>query len=440
MNGVGIDSLKRQIREAPRLRQVGRVMQVVGTIIEAQLPGVSVGAIADVGDTRAEVVGFRENRALLMPLGSLQGISHGDPVRVRGEALTLPVGEVLLGRVLDPLGVPLDGRPLRDVGQRRSLLATPPAAMRRARIKRPLPTGIRAIDGLLTLGEGQRIAIMAGSGVGKSTLLGMVARNSQADVNVVCLVGERGREVREFLERDLGPEGLARSVVIVATSDRAPVVLVKAVQAALSVSEHFRDNGKRVLLMVDSLTRLAMAQRQIGLAAGEPPATRGYTPSVFTLLPRLLERAGPGAGAGSITAVTTVLVEGDDMDDPVADTVRGIVDGHIVLSRRMASHGHYPAIDVLESVSRTMTFTSPEEQVEAAQGVRDLMATWRENEELIRLGAYRRGTDPKVDLAIAAEPAITAYLRQGVGEAVPYGEAVRSLVELVQSPGSQGNT
>jgi len=414
---------------------VGRVMQVVGTIIEAQLPGVALGAIADVGTTLAEVVGFRENRALLMPLGSLHGISHGDPVRVRGEALALPVGDCLLGRVMDPLGVPLDGRSIRDVSQRRSLQATPPAAMRRSRIKRALPTGVRAIDGLLTLGEGQRIAIMAGSGVGKSTLLGMVARNSKADVNVVCLVGERGREVREFLERDLGPEGLARSVVIVATSDRAPVVLVKAVQAALTVSEHFRDSGKRVLLMVDSLTRLAMAQRQIGLAAGEPPATRGYTPSVFTLLPRLLERAGPGEGEGSITAVTTVLVEGDDMDDPVADTVRGIVDGHIVLSRRLASHGHYPAIDILQSVSRTMTFTSPEEQIKAAQTVRDLMATWRENEELIRLGAYRRGSDPKVDLAIAAEPAITKFLRQGVGETVDYSTTVQGLVDLAETLG-----
>jgi flagellum-specific ATP synthase len=434
MSGIGLDSLQRHLKSTPRLRQVGRVMQVVGTIIEAQLAGVAVGAIADVGDTRAEVVGFRENRALLMPLGSLQGISHGDPVRVRNEALTIPVGDAILGRVIDPLGEPLDGRPLRDVVHRRSLEAAPPQAMSRNRIQRALPTGIRAIDGLLTLGEGQRVAIMAGSGVGKSTLLGMVARSSKADVNVVCLVGERGREVREFLERDLGPEGMARSVVIVATSDRAPVILVKAVQAAMSAAEHYRDQGKRVLLMVDSLTRLAMAQRQIGLAAGEPPATRGYTPSVFTLLPRLLERAGPGAGKGSITAVTTVLVEGDDMDDPVADTVRGIVDGHIVLSRRLASHGHYPAIDVLESVSRTMTSTSPPEQIEAAHAVRDLMATWRENEELIRLGAYRKGTDPKVDLAIKTWPAITAFLRQGVEESTPFTDVVQGLVSLAKKP------
>jgi flagellum-specific ATP synthase len=422
------------MRGSTKVRQVGRVLQVVGTIIEAELPGVAVGAIADIGKTQVEVVGFRESRALLMPLGELEGISHGDPVRVRGTSLAIPVGPGLLGRVIDPLGVPLDGEPLRDCANRRSLHADPPRAMSRARIEKPMATGIRAIDGLLTLGEGQRIAIMAGSGVGKSTLLGMAARTSQAEVNVVCLVGERGREVREFLERDLGADGLARSVVIVATSDRAPVLLVKAVQAALSVAEYFRDNGAKVLLMVDSLTRLAMAQRQIGLAAGEPPATRGYTPSVFTLLPRLLERAGPGAGRGSITAITTVLVEGDDMDDPVADTVRGIVDGHIVLSRRIASHGHYPAIDVLESVSRTMNMTSSVEHQEAARSMRDLIATWRENEELIRLGAYRRGTDAKVDRAIMLREDIDGFLRQGVDDVTSFDETVAALIKIVNRP------
>jgi len=431
---LGLDQLQDHIRGATRVRQVGRVLQVVGTIIEAELPGVAVGAIADIGDTQSEVVGFRENRALLMPLGELEGIAHGDPVRVRGTSLTIPVGPGLLGRVIDPLGAPLDGEPLRDCSGRRSLHADPPKAMSRTRIESPLPTGIRSIDGVLTLGEGQRIAIMAGSGVGKSTLLGMAARNAQSEVNVVCLVGERGREVREFLERDLGPEGLARSVVIVATSDRAPVLLVKAVQAALSVAEYFRDNGAKVMLMVDSLTRLAMAQRQIGLAAGEPPATRGYTPSVFTLLPRLLERAGPGSGRGSITAITTVLVEGDDMDDPVADTVRGIVDGHIVLSRRIASHGHYPAIDILESVSRTMNMTSSETHQEGARALRDLVATWRENEELIRLGAYRRGTDPKVDRAIMLRSKIDDFLRQSVNEYSTFDDTVQALERIVNTP------
>jgi flagellum-specific ATP synthase len=431
---LGLEQLKEHMRESAKVRQVGRVIKVVGTIIEAELPGVAVGAIADIGDTQVEVVGFRESRALLMPLGDLEGISHGDQVRVRGTSLAIPVGPGLLGRVIDPLGIPLDGAPLRDCANRRSLHAEPPRAMSRTRITQAMPTGIRAIDGLLTLGEGQRIAIMAGSGVGKSTLLGMAARSSQAEVNVVCLVGERGREVREFLETDLGPEGLARSVVIVATSDRAPVLLVKAVQAALSVAEYFRDNGAKVMLMVDSLTRLAMAQRQIGLAAGEPPATRGYTPSVFTLLPRLLERAGPGVGRGSITAITTVLVEGDDMDDPVADTVRGIVDGHIVLSRRIASHGHYPAIDVLESVSRTMNMTSSSEHQAAARGMRDLVATWRENEELIRLGAYRRGTDAMVDRSIMLKDQIDGFLHQGVDEITAFQDTVEALVRVVNTP------
>ena len=431
---LGLEQLEDHIKGSTKVRQVGRVLQVVGTIIEAELPGVAVGAIADIGRTQTEVVGFRENRALLMPLGELEGISHGDAVRVRGTSLTLPVGPGLLGRVIDPLGVPLDGEPLRDCSGRRSLHSDPPEAMARSRITEALPTGIRAIDGVLTLGEGQRVAIMAGSGVGKSTLLGMAAKSCQAEVNVVCLVGERGREVREFLERDLGPEGLARSVVIVATSDRAPVLLVKAVQAALSVAEYFRDNGAKVMLMVDSLTRLAMAQRQIGLAAGEPPATRGYTPSVFTLLPRLLERAGPGVGRGSITAITTVLVEGDDMDDPVADTVRGIVDGHIVLSRKIASHGHYPAIDILESVSRTMNMTSGQEHQAAARTLRDLVATWRENEELIRLGAYRRGTDPKVDRAIMLRGDIDDFLRQDVEDVTPFAETVQTLVNIANRP------
>ena len=434
MSSLGLGQLKDRMRGATTVRQIGRVLQVVGTIIEAELPGVSVGAIADVGDTQVEVVGFRENRALLMPLGELEGISHGDGVRVRGSSLKIPVGKGLLGRVIDPLGTPLDGEPLRDCPGRRSLHSDPPQAMSRTRIEQPLATGIRAIDGLLTLGEGQRVAIMAGSGVGKSTLLGMAARSSQAEVNVVCLVGERGREVREFLERDLGPEGLAKSVVIIATSDRAPVLLVKAVQAALSVAEYFRDEGAKVMLMVDSLTRLAMAQRQIGLASGEPPATRGYTPSVFTLLPRLLERAGPGSGRGSITAITTVLVEGDDMDDPVADTVRGIVDGHIVLSRRIASHGHYPAIDVLDSVSRTMNMTSSAEHQRAALAMRDLIATWRENEELIRLGAYRRGTDPKVDRSIMLKEQIDDFLRQQFEENTPFDETVDSLIKIADRP------
>lgn len=403
---------------------------MVGTVIEAELPGVAVGELASIGTTFAEVVGFRESRALLMPLGTLQGIAHGAVVEVRSQVLSVPVGPGLLGRVINPLGEPMDGRPLGNCTGRRALLGPAPDPMRRHVISKPLETGVRVIDGLLTLGRGQRVAVMAGSGVGKSTLMGMVARNCRADINVVALIGERGREVREFLERDLGPEGLARSVVVIATSDHSPVLQVKAMLAAIAVAEHFRDEGNDVLFMADSLTRLAMAQRQIGLAAGEPPATKGYTPSVFTLMPRLLERLGPGAPVGSITGFLTVLVEGEDMDDPVADTVRGIVDGHIVLARRLASLGHYPAIDVLQSVSRTMPSTVPPVHVAFATRVRAMMATHRENEDLIRLGAYKQGTDNDVDTAILANPQVNAFLRQQVKDTTSFADCVQRLQKV----------
>jgi flagellum-specific ATP synthase len=402
----------------------------VGTVIEADLPGVAVGELTQVGRTFAEVIGFRAHRALLMPLGTLQGIAHGAPVVVHSQSLSVPVGPGLLGRVVDPLGKPMDGRPLENVPRRRSLEGAAPDPMRRQRIDTSLPSGIRVIDGLLTMGRGQRVAVMAGSGVGKSTLMGMVARNSQSDINVVALIGERGREVREFLERDLGEEGLARSVVVIATSDSSPVLQVKAMYSAIAIAEYFRDEGQDVLFMVDSLTRLAMAQRQIGLAAGEPPTTKGYTPSVFTLMPRVLERLGPGAPRGSITGFLTVLVEGEDMEDPVADTVRGIVDGHIVLARRLASLGHYPAIDVLQSVSRTMPQTVAGDHMTWANRVRALIATYRENEELIRLGAYKAGTDSEVDTAIAANKHIRAFLCQTVDDTTAFDEMTARLAQL----------
>ena len=427
---IGLADMVAHVAAVPMVGRQGRVTQVVGTVIEAELPGVAVGELAEVGPTLAEVIGFRGHTALLMPLSSLEGVSHGSAVRVRSTQLTVAVGPGLLGRVVDPLGAPMDGRPLTDVPGRRRLQASAPDPMKRHRIQSPLPTGVRALDGLLTIGTGQRVAVMAGSGVGKSTLMGMVAQNSKADINVVALIGERGREVREFLERDLGPEGLARSVIVLATSDASPVLQVKAMSAALAIAEHFRDEGRRVLMMVDSLTRLAMAQRQIGLSAGEPPTTKGYTPSVFSMMPRLLERAGPGAGEGSITGLFTVLVEGDDMDDPVADTVRGIVDGHVVLSRKLASHGHYPAIDVLQSVSRTMPATVTPEQVMWANRVRALIATYRENEELIRLGAYKPGTDPEVDAAIQAHPAINGFLRQQTDDTTTWAGVLQGLGRL----------
>jgi flagellum-specific ATP synthase len=424
---LGLERMKGRLAQAPLERQQGRITQAVGQVLEADLPGVSVGTLAEVAGVWAEVIGFQEHRTLLMPLGTPERVAQGTPVKVLSAQLTIRVGEGMLGRVLDPMGEPLDGRPLEDVPHACTLDAPAPDPLRRHRIDNPLPTGVRAIDGMLTLGRGQRVCVMAGSGVGKSTLLGMIARHARADINVIALIGERGREVREFLERDLGPEGLARSVVVVATSDSSPIMQVKGVFAAMSIAEHFRAQGKSVLMLADSLTRLAMAQRQIGLAAGEPPTTKGYTPSVFSLIPSLLERAGPGAGRGSITGVFTVLVEGDDIHDPVADMVRGVVDGHIVLSRRLASHGHYPAIDVLQSLSRTMPHTTSLEQQAAAVRVRDLMATWHENEELVRLGAYRKGTDPAVDRAIQLKPAIDAFLKQRVDEAQPFDQVVAQL-------------
>ncbi|MEC7947492.1 MAG: FliI/YscN family ATPase [Myxococcota bacterium] len=435
---LGLGGMGAHLDAVPLVRRRGRVVQVVGTVIEADLPGVAVGELTEIGRTLAEVIGFRGHRALLMPLGSLEGVSHGSAVRVRSTQLTVAVGPGLLGRVVDPLGQPMDGRPLTNVPGRRGLQSTAPDPMKRHLIESPLPTGVRALDGLLTVGTGQRVAVMAGSGVGKSTLMGMVAKNAKADVNVVALIGERGREVREFLERDLGPTGLARSVVVLATSDASPVLQVKAMSAALAIAEHFRDEGQRVLMMVDSLTRLAMAQRQIGLSAGEPPTTKGYTPSVFSMMPRLLERAGPGAGSGSITGLFTVLVEGDDMDDPVADTVRGIVDGHIVLSRKLASHGHYPAIDILQSVSRTMPSTVSPEQVAWANRVRALIATYRENEELIRLGAYKAGTDPEVDAAIQSNPTINAFLRQAVDDATDWNAMLQGLGRVAVDGAARG--
>jgi len=362
-----------------------------------------------------------------MPLDATDGVAFGAKVSTLDDAISVNVCDDLLGRVLDGLGRPMDGGAPIPPTHRRRITSEAPAAMRRALISRPIATGVRVIDGLLTLGRGQRISIMAGSGVGKSTLLGMLARNMQADVNVVCLIGERGREVREFIEHSLGPEGMARSVVVVVTSEQSPALQVKGAFLATTLAEYFRDQGKDVLLMMDSITRLALAQRQIGLAAGEPPTTRGFTPSVFALMPRLLERAGAGAEGGSITGIYTVLIEGDDVHDPVGDAVRGIVDGHIVLSRRLASHGHYPAVDVLSSLSRLMDRVVTPNHRKAASRTRDLMATWEENEELIRLGAYRKGSSAAVDEALEKLPRIKEFLKQPHTVGVPMDETVKLL-------------
>lgn len=428
---IDFEGFKTAVDQA-RLESVsGRVVEVVGTLAEAEIPGAVVGGLCKIGEkTLCEVVGFRDRRALLMPLESLTGVSFGAKVSTVEGSIKISVGDELVGRIVDGLGRPMDDGPkLRNLEQRRveGKVLDP---LRRTLIAEPLETGVRVLDGLLTIGKGQRIAVMSGSGVGKSTLMGMLARNVRADVNVICLVGERGREVREFIERDLGPEGLARSILVVVTSDRSPVLQVKGAFVAASIAEHFRDKGQDVLLMMDSLTRFAMAQRQIGLAAGEPPTTKGYTPSVFGLLPKLLERVGPGTNGGSITGIFTVLVEGDDIHDPIGDAVRGIVDGHIVLSRKLASHGHYPAVDVLESLSRVMDSIIQGPHKIAARKVRDLLATWSENEELIRLGAYRKGSSPEVDEAIEKHPALEAFLKQDVTETSGFIETLERMAQF----------
>jgi flagellum-specific ATP synthase len=414
----------------------GRVTNLIGLVIEATGLRAEVGEVCTIAAGRnrslvpAEVVGFREGRTLLMPLGGMQGIGPGNQVTATGEPFRVAVGEELLGRVLDGLGRPIDGGPEVEPEALRAVTAPPPSALRRRRIERRLELGVRALDTLVPCGYGQRLGIFAGSGVGKSSLLGMIARSSRADVNVICLVGERGREVREFIERDLG-DALSRSVVVVATSDEPALVRIQAAFSATTVAEHFRDRGQDVLLMMDSVTRFATAQREIGLAIGEPPATRGYTPSVFALLPQLLERAGTSE-QGSITGLYTVLVEGDDMNEPVADAVRSILDGHCVLTRELAHRGHYPAIDVLQSVSRLATEITPPHVLPAASALRETLATYRAKEDLITIGAYPRGSDEKVDFAIEKLPAVDGFLRQGVDEPVPAEEADAHLVSLFE--------
>jgi flagellum-specific ATP synthase len=432
----------RALRDLAALNPVrvsGRVTDVIGLVVEASGPGAPIGSLCAIGRPGArtpasdailaEVVGFRTGRVLLMPLGDLAGVAPGSRVVLLRERPLVRVGDGMLGRILDGLGRPLDGRGSIEPEAEYPLYGERLNPLDRRPIREPLDLGIRAINALLTCGRGQRLGILAGSGVGKSALLGMIARYTRAEVNVISLVGERGREVREFLERDLG-DGLSRSVVVAATSDQPPLVRIHGAFLATTIAEHFRDQGRDVLLMMDSLTRVAMAQREVGLSVGEPPSARGYTPSVFTLLPRLLERAGQGR-EGSITGLYTVLVEGDDMNEPIADTARSLLDGHVTLSRRLAGEGHYPAIDVLSSVSRVMLDVVPSEHQAWASRVRSWLATHRDAEDLINIGAYTAGASPAIDEAVARLPKITAFLRQPLDRAATLPDSVAQLGALV---------
>lgn len=426
------DKYFQAIERTEPIKTNGKVTQVIGLIIESQGPGANLGELCYVfpnsgtAKIRAEVVGFRENKILLMPLGDLSGIGPGCEVVATGDSFRVGVGPKLLGRILDGLGNPLDGKGPLEFVEESPVNGNPLNPLDRKRIVEPLSIGVKALDGVLTVGKGQRIGIFSGSGVGKSTLLGMVARNTSADVNVIALVGERGREVREFLEKDLGEEGLKRSVVVVATSDQPALVRLKGALVATSIAEHFRDQGLDVMLMMDSVTRFAMAQREVGLAVGEPPATRGYTPSVFALLPKLLERSGTSA-RGTITGLYTVLVEGDDTNEPIADAVRGILDGHVVLTRDLAMQNHYPAIDVLASVSRVMIDIVEEDHRNAADELRSILATYRDAKDLIDIGAYAAGSNPKIDYAISKIDAVNDFLKQGVAEKYTFESALELL-------------
>ncbi len=431
-----LESRVKAVDEMNTVKVNGRVTRVVGLVMEGLGAGSSVGEFCHVypkddGEPiQCEVVGFSDGKILLMPLGEVRGIGPGSKIVAKRKSVAVSVGRKLLGRTLDALGNPIDGLGDIEVDTEYPLYSPPPNPLSRKRIERPLDVGVKAINGLLTVGKGQRIGIFAGSGVGKSVLLGMMARNTAADVNVIALIGERGREVKEFIEKDLGEEGLKRSVLIVATSDQPPLIRMRASMMATAVAEYFRDLGADVLLMMDSITRFAMAQREVGLAAGEPPATKGYPPSVFAMLPRLLERAGTSSGKGSITAFYTILAEGDDVNDPVADAARSILDGHIVLSRELASMGHYPAIDILSSISRVMTDIVTPEHRKFAMKVKAVLAVYKKAYDLVSIGAYKEGSDPKVDHAVKVIDRVNGFLSQDLTEGVNFDDSLQGLFGL----------
>lgn len=416
-------------------KKMGRVSKVIGLTVESIGPDAKLNDVCKIllrdkpgQHINAEVVGFKDNRIVLMPFENVDGIGPGCIVENTNEALNVNVGEGLLGKTVDGLGVPTDGSELQSF-ERYPVEQTAPDPMDRVIINEILPLGVKAVDGLLTIGKGQRIGIFAGSGVGKSTLLGMFARNTKADINVIALIGERGREVREFIERDLGEEGMKRSVVVVATSDKPALIRNKAAKTATAIAEYFRDQGKDVLLMMDSLTRFSMAQREIGLASGEPPVTRGYPPSMYSEMPKLLERAG-NSDKGSITGLYTVLVDGDDFNEPITDTARSILDGHIMLSRKLAHKNHYPAIDVLQSISRCMSQIADKHQKELAGRLKNVMATYTEAEDLINIGAYKSGSNKNIDYAISKIDKVNEFLLQATDEKITFEDEIRRLEEV----------
>ncbi|MCE5300217.1 MAG: flagellar protein export ATPase FliI [Spirochaetia bacterium] len=436
MSSINLAKYHEKLRKMEVLKTSGKVTQIVGLVVEA------TGMKASIGETcrivsrdesvsiDSEIVGFREGKALLMPLGELRGIGPGSKVVALGEEFKVPVGEGMLGRVVDGLGKPMDDRgPLR-VKQYYPVYNNPSNALTRKKVGEPVATGIRSIDGCLTVGQGQRMGIFSGSGVGKSTTLGMIARNTSADINVIALIGERGREVRDFIEKDLKAEGLRRSVVIAATSDQPALIRRMGAFVATSIAEYFRDMGYNVMLMMDSVTRFAMAQREIGLAIGEPPTTKGYTPSVFGMLPKLLERAGTTPGKGTITGLYTVLVEADDMNEPISDSVRAILDGHIVLSRALAAQNQYPPVDLLDSVSRCMIDITTPEHKAAANRMKEVLATYKNAEDLINIGAYVKGSNPSIDYAIEKIGSVRKFLIQGIEDKTEYKDTVTELLRL----------
>lgn len=426
------------IKNVNTIREIGKVIEIIGLIIEADGPQSSIGDLCyiynrlDEDPVWSEVVGFREGRILLMPLGSMEGLQPGAIVVNTGSAMKIKVGEQLLGRVLDGLGRPIDNLGEINSQNLRSTHADAINPLKRRRISEPLSLGIKSIDGFVTVGKGQRLGIFAGSGVGKSTTLAMMAKNTTADMNVIALIGERGREVREFIEETLGQEGMKRTVVIAATSEQPSLVKIKAAHVATSIAEYFRDTGRDVLFMLDSITRISMAQREVGLAIGEPPATRGYTPSVFAQMPKILERAGSN-DKGTMTGLYTVLVEGDDFNEPISDTARSILDGHIMLSRDLAHKNHYPAVDILQSISRVMPDVTSPEHRKAAGKIRNLLAVYNKNEDLINIGAYVKGSDPKCDEAIKLMDRINDFLKQEVGQRFNYDETVINLLNLASA-------